>query len=166
MKYIYVQLISKITIMKCLIIFLCLSCTILFVACTEKPATTPETVTEVMVTETPRPANLYKPTPKDTISKATFDLWVKNWEKGLGKNPVTKTIKYFNMPIIDYSELLGELPTSSRLYLGIDESVVPNMPHIMLVGVDSLGNNMTSQSGKIYDISQPCPPACGTGGDK
>lgn len=103
---------------------------------------------------------------KDTISVEKFDLWIANWKKSVGKNPVTKDLLYFTMPVIDFSELLNEKPKKVRLYLGLDETVQPNEPHLMVVGVDSSGHNMISDTNYIYDISQPCPPGCGGGGDQ
>lgn len=136
-----------------------------FVKCTQKTET-PE-VTSVEEPSEPMAevaTNKYKVKDKDTISVATFNLWKDNWKKSVGKNQATKTIQYFTMPVVDFSEVVGEKPAKVRLYLGLDESVDPNVPHLMAVGVDSSGNNMISGDDHVYDITQPCPPGC-VGGD-
>lgn len=149
--------------MKSFFYFASTVCAFLIISCTNKEKAVespmPDTVSEAV--DVMKPTNLYKVKPQDTISVAQFELWTDNWKKSVGKNPVTKDILYFSMPVIDFSELLGEVPFSTRLYLGLDETVKPNKPHILLIGVDSLGNNMIGENGNVYDVSQPCPPACG-----
>lgn len=45
-----------------------------------------------------------------------------------------------------------------RMYFGLSDDVVPK-PQLVIVGVDSAGNDMTS--GIILDRGSTCPPSCG-----
>lgn len=132
-------------------------------SCNQTSSKVEESDVKSDVVDAPQPVNLYTVTEKDIISRKKFELWTKNWTRGNGKVAATNNIRFFNMPIIDLSEVLGELPASSRFYLGLDDTVTPPEPHLMLVGVDKDGNNMIDplKSQFIFDVTRPCPPSCG-----
>lgn len=99
---------------------------------------------------------------QDTISLYKFNKWKTAWNTS-GASYMNSTLtEYFTLPLVDLTELLGEDPAQSRFYLGLDESVTPNVPHLMVVGVDSRGNDMIDYaSGQyVYDVSKPCPTDC------
>lgn len=105
--------------------------------------------------------------PQDTISLNKFNTWTTNW-KDHGKDFIANEkdiLKYFTMPLIDVSQMLGETPDSARYYLGLRTDTVPNVPHLLLVGVDSNGVNLLdySKGQYAYDVTKPCPPACSGG---
>jgi hypothetical protein len=115
--------------------------------------------------------NMTTLTTEDTISLAKFQTWVNNWST-YGKD-YTDTVltTYFTLPLIDITEFTENMATSgrdsvvaARFYLGLDRDTIPNMPHIMLVGVNAQGDSLTNAGDKqyIYDVSRPCPTMCGS----
>ena len=108
-------------------------------------------------------------TTEDTISLQKFQTWVDNWDS-LGQSYTATTLtQYFTLPLIDIEEFIENMETTgrdsvvaARFYLGLDISSTPT-PHILLVGVNSLGDSLTNEADKqyIYDISKPCPNLCG-----
>lgn len=99
----------------------------------------------------------------DTISLATFESWRGAWESNGQAFTETTLIKYFTMPLVDLTEVIGEAPSESRFYLGLDTTKTPNEPHLLLVGVDANGNDMLDYAAGqyVYDVTAPCPPKCG-----
>lgn len=98
----------------------------------------------------------------DSISLQTFMDWKRNWTR-YGQDYTADTLtRYFTMPIIDLKEVIGEQADSARFYLGLDTTVSPRYPHIMLVGVDSTGKDLIDYNNGLYayDVSSPCPPVC------
>jgi len=111
----------------------------------------------------------YVLSPEDTISLNKFYTWTNNW-KNDGKafiNSQPKFLKYFTMPLVDLQQVLGESPDSARFHLGLRMDTIPNIPHLIVVGVDENGNDMLnySKGQYAYDVSLPCPPACNNGGN-
>jgi len=102
---------------------------------------------------------------KDTISLSTYNNWTGAWIDGGQKYTDSVLTRAFTMPLIDLTEFRSENTYFARFVLGLDTSVTPEMPHLMLVGVDSLGNNMlpgpTNPNAHIFDVTVPCPPFCG-----
>ena len=71
-----------------------------------------------------------------------------------------KPFKGFWIPGNDLIDILRETgAVSARTYFGIDEN---DLIHLLFVGVDANGNDMTDESeGQyIYDFTQPCPATC------
>ncbi len=144
--------------MKNQFLFFCALCTFLFlIACgeTKKPEVVEEAVAEVKADTTN--------STQDTISLAKFNTWTNAWVQGGQAYTATTLTRYYTMPVIDLSEVLGETPAAARFYQGLDVSVTPNVPHLLLVGVDANGNDMLDYSAGqyVYDVSRPCPPKCG-----
>lgn len=107
---------------------------------------------------------------KDTISNAKFDLWVSNWKNhGLQYTEGTLT-EYFTMPTLDLEEFLAhpgvgsDTIAAARFVLGLEIKTPDTIPHLVLVGVNSSGGNMTdpTRGQYIYDVSKPCPTLCGS----
>jgi len=99
----------------------------------------------------------------DTISLAKFMTWTNAWIQYGQAYTATTLTKYYTMPVIDLTEVLGETPAAARFHQGLDTSVTPNVPHLLLVGVDTSGNDMLNYSAGqyVYDVTHPCPPKCG-----
>lgn len=110
--------------------------------------------------------NLVKLKQKDTIDYATYQNWQGAW-MSQGKYYTDSVLtEYFTMPLIDLSEFAKQQNhVAARYILGLDTMVIPHMPHLMLVGVDSLGQSMLpttpSSTYQIYDVTIPCPKFCG-----
>jgi Tfp pilus assembly protein PilX len=144
--------------MKNQFLFFCVLCTFLFlISCgeTKKPEAVEEAVSEVKADTTN--------SAQDTISLAKFNKWTNAWVQGGQAYTATTLTRYYTMPVIDLAEVLGETPAAARFYQGLDTSVTPNVPHLLLVGVDANGNDMLDYSAGqyVYDVSHPCPPKCG-----
>ena len=73
-------------------------------------------------------------------------------------------VQGFTLPIIDLQQVVSAGADSARFYLGEE----PNGEYkLILVGVNSKGEDMINTDPKtpydrIYDLSNPCPPACGS----
>ncbi len=144
--------------MKNQFLFFSALCTFLFlIACgeTKKPEVVEEAVSEVKADTTN--------SAQDTISLAKFNTWTNAWVQGGQAYTATTLTRYYTMPVIDLAEVLGETPAAARFYQGLDTSVTPNVPHLLLVGVDASGNDMLDYSAGqyVYDVTHPCPPKCG-----
>lgn len=102
-------------------------------------------------------------TAMNTVTLATFANWTGAWEKQGQEYTDSILTLFFTMPVIDLEEVLGENIDSARYYLGLDTSIVPHFPHLLLVGVDSTGGSMINPTAgyNIYDVTMPCPPYCG-----
>ena len=80
--------------------------------------------------------------------------------------------KGFTVPLSDIEQLLEEDGVAeARVYLASDFAEASgekfsNQVKIVLVGVDSAGNDMIDSEKEqyIYDFTKPCPPKCGSGG--
>jgi Tfp pilus assembly protein PilX len=136
--------------------FCALSLLVFFIACgdNKKTAETVEVVEDLKTDTT---------SVTDTISLATFNTWTNAWVQYGQAYTATTLIRYYTMPIVDLTEVLGEEPSASRFYQGLDTSSTPYTAHLLLVGVDANGNDMLdySQGQYVYDVSHPCPPKCG-----
>jgi len=66
------------------------------------------------------------------------------------------------MEKVDLTEVLGERPAKVRYHLGLDMTVIPHEPHLILVGVDNKGKDMLDYGKKeyAYDLTKPCPKYC------
>lgn len=81
-------------------------------------------------------------------------------------------VKAFNIKREDIDQLYLLMPHdgSCRAYLGVDESVVPNVPKLLLVPVDADNNDIlhiegtdeddSSGQSTIFDFTTPCPSMC------
>ncbi len=99
----------------------------------------------------------------DTISVAKFNSWVGAWISNGREYTDSVLLRYFTMPLVDLTQVLGETPSSSRFYFGLDTTGSSPVPHLLLVGVDSLGKDMIDPNKNqfIYDVTRPCPAFCG-----
>lgn len=131
------------------LVTLCFIFIISISSCKEKPKEAAET----MVAEAASPAVVV-----DTISLAQFNAWTNRWLRKGEAYTDTSLVRFFDMPVIDLSDVLTQNPASARFYMGLD-SLGTNayLPHIVLVGTDASGQNNLS---RIYDMSRPCPPRC------
>lgn len=104
------------------------------------------------------PKNTSNPTPRDTISQATFDQWTTLWDSLGTAYSDTSLVRYYDFPIIDMEEFLGTNAKKAFFYQGL-EPLGPGKyeAHLILTGKDGSGASI----GKFYDISRPCPPNCG-----
>ena len=76
---------------------------------------------------------------KDTISIDTATKWYADWIDRIDTSSLqSKPIYGYVMPKVDLTEVLAEKAVSARFYLGLDG----NTYKLMLVGVDSSGNDM------------------------
>ncbi len=110
--------------------------------------------------------------PQDAIPLTQFQDWVHNWDS-LGQTYTASTLtQYFTLPLVDMTEFTANMDTTgvdsvrvvaARFYLGLDLTGAAPQPHIMLVGVNALGDSLTNstQDQYIYDVSKPCPTLCG-----
>ncbi len=92
---------------------------------------------------------------KNTIKLEQAQEWAASWRS----NP-NNTVKAFLIPNIDITQLLAEKGVQDvRAYVGIDDN---NEQKLMLVGVDSEGNDLIDEANGqfIYDFTQPCPKKC------
>lgn len=93
----------------------------------------------------------------NTIPVATAQTWVDRWR---ASDQTLTDIKGFLIPGEDLSSILAESgAVDSRAYLAIDDE---NQFHLLLVGVDSNGDDMIDEDEGlfIYDFTHPCPPMC------
>ena len=107
-------------------------------------------------------------TTEDTISLQKFQTWVNDWATHGQAYTANTLTTSFTMPLVDITEFTENMGTSgrdsvvaARFYLGMD--ITDTMPHIMLVGVNSLGDSLTNENAGqyIYDVTKPCPKMCG-----
>jgi len=106
--------------------------------------------------------------PQDTISKDTFMSWINNWKNHGAAYMNTTVLRFFTMNKVDLTQVLAEPGVAkTRFYLGLDMSVTPNVPHLIVVGVNSSGDDMLdyAQGQYAYDVTKPCPIFC-QGGQK
>lgn len=105
-----------------------------------------------------------KLTAKNTKTPLEYRTWKARWER-TGKAYTAATLtEYFTMPLIDLEEFaLENNHVAARFVLGMDSTSTGLTPHLLLVGVDSTGTSMIPPyaPGKIYDVTRPCPHACG-----
>lgn len=143
-----------------------LSLAFLFVCCSSSTEdTSTETITEkaTSVVETLTNVTAYQTTLKDTISVKTFNLWKKTWKDSSRHWLDTTSLEYFDMPLVDLSETLGEKGVANaRFYMGLEVNGKGYLPKLMLVGADSTGKSMMNpKKGQyIYDLTKACPPFC------
>ena len=99
----------------------------------------------------------------DPIDLATAKKWTSNYRNGL-ENPEDRLAHYFGFEIIQQI-LNQEGCIGIRIYYGIDDQ---GNKQLMLVGVDSAGENLLPLAGGrttddepiIADASFPCPNTC------
>ena len=105
--------------------------------------------------------------PHDAIPLSQAVTWVNNWRNADNHNLVNaegNVIKGFWIPSDDLTQALAESGAeSARSYIGIDEN---DVFHLLIVGVDGDGNDMTDElAGQyVYDFTQPCPATCSATG--
>lgn len=85
--------------------------------------------------------------------------WTLSWRE----REALEDINGYFIPMEDINEVMLETGIKNmRGYLGIDGN---GENHLLLVGVDSKGNDMIDEeSGQfVYDYTKPCPQQCGDG---
>ena len=93
----------------------------------------------------------------DLISRSQFNQWVKGWRDNDSAYIDTSRMTYFNVPIVDFEDMLGESADSVRAYIGLESLGSDNYaPHIMFVGMVNGSPNFDI----IADYSHTCPPWC------
>jgi len=95
--------------------------------------------------------------PPKAIPLATAAIWTANWRE---RTEIQDINGYF-IPMEDIDEARSEAGiTNMRGYLGINEE---GENHLLLVGVDSKGNDMIDEANGqfVYDYTLPCPQQCG-----
>lgn len=105
-------------------------------------------------------------TQKNTISQGKYNNWTGAWQDVGAEYTDTMLTQYFTMPLIDLTEFETDTNhVAARYVLGMDTTVTPMMPHLMLVGVDANGISIIPANGypnaSIYDLTLPCPQLCG-----
>lgn len=96
----------------------------------------------------------------NTVDRATYNSWVDGWKaKGKGYND-TSLIEYFTMPVVDLTEFGRHPSSTARFVLGMDTTVYPMEPHLMLVSTDSNKVAILPPAANVYDLSKPCPRVC------
>lgn len=126
-----------------------LSCTLAIISCgdTSSKMNSDEAITDKIMVSL-----------QDTISLDTFNVWTARWQADAAYYMNNDSLKYFSMPKLDLKEFLKEQQSGVRFYLGMDATVTP---HIILVGTDGNGNISVGPNNHIFDVSTPCPTACG-----
>jgi len=145
--------------MKNLISFTILFCAVVCIfsckPCPDCPDAGPGVVSDVVTLTT-----------KDTISQQKFNTWRQNWTM-YGKSYTNGTLtRYFTMPLIDITEFddnKSVAVVASRFHMGMEISGTDSIPHLMLVGVNSNGDDVIDFANDqfIYDVTAPCPSSCG-----
>lgn len=98
----------------------------------------------------------------DTISIATFKKWTNNWQR-YGRNFTQISLtEYFTMPKNNFIQILATNPASIRGHMGLDTTTNPYTAHLIVVGVDTNGQDMVDYSNGLYyyNFGQPCPNDC------
>jgi hypothetical protein len=98
--------------------------------------------------------------PQDTISLVQFARRINRWSQKGKMYLDTSMIRYFDMKKIDLTQLLGENATNARFYMGLDSVSSGYRAHLLLVGTDANGNNLTGPGHHVYNYTVVCPPAC------
>lgn len=98
-------------------------------------------------------------TPRDTITKDTFLSWTNQWKMNGKGFTDTLLVRYYDMPVIDLVEVIGEAPAKARFFHGLENLGGGHYePHLIVAGVDASGNVIEP----YLDITKPCPTQCGT----
>ena len=102
--------------------------------------------------------------PQNAIELDTAVIWVTKWRESdqvLPKNG-------FLIPKIDITEIMSEDVSAVRTYMAIDpgDSNDTTKFHLLVVGIDSTGNDMLDPDlGQyVYDFTKPCPNVCSATG--
>ena len=93
----------------------------------------------------------------DTISLETFTAWRNKWASDGAAYMASDSLVYFDMSIIDLQEVINSGADSARFYIGLETEKSEIFPHLMMVGVDSTGQENLNL---ILDYSKSCPPYC------
>lgn len=111
--------------------------------------------------EVPNGYRLVKiPSPQTTttISQKQAEDWTRAWRVKMSTNGgflSNDPIKAFTIP---HQDIAGVITAdSARAYLAIFDTLGTSTYHLVMVGVDSNGQDDLSS---IYDLTLPCPDAC------
>ena len=98
--------------------------------------------------------------PQNAIEIGVATQWVDRWRA----SSENLDLKGFFIPKIDITEVMAESGVENiRGYMAINDS---NEYHLLIVGVDSDGNDMVDpELGQyVYDFTEPCPATCSNTG--
>jgi len=96
----------------------------------------------------------------NTIDPTTAKKWVDRWRE----SSENLDLKGFWIPGSDLRDVMDERGVvDARTYMAIDDN---SNFHLLIVGVDSNGNDMIDEDKGwyIYDFTQPCPATCSATG--
>ncbi|MDB4926661.1 hypothetical protein [Mucilaginibacter sp.] len=99
-----------------------------------------------------------------------------NWRTYLASSGQAFNVRSYLIPIISYQNLLLNNPDAEavRAYIGLTDPADPTTSQLLLVPIVNgrekpyvqTDNMVQGDSGSnVYDLSAPCPPYCGTGGE-
>ncbi|RFZ84085.1 hypothetical protein DYU05_00140 [Mucilaginibacter terrenus] len=111
--------------------------------------------------------------PDGTIPVQDGVNWTTNWRTYLDQSDNDFHIQYFNIPIVDFQNILTFNPgaESVRAYIGLTDATDPMTAKLILVPVvdghdvivvhPDLGGGVAGDGqSNIYDMTQACPPNC------
>lgn len=97
---------------------------------------------------------------ENTIPLSTAQTWRNNW-KSSGKAWVqANNLQGFTVPGNDLTQTMGEGAVDCRIYFGLTEEGTGGEAKLMMVGIDSEGNDMIDAANGqfIYDRTNTIPP--------
>jgi hypothetical protein len=113
--------------------------------------------------------------PDGTVPVNDAITWAANWRTYLAASGQAFNVQLFDIPIIDFKNILQYNPDaeSVRAYIGLESATDPATAKLLLVPVvdgndvlhidtESNGGLQSGNSSNIYDLTNACPPTCGT----
>ena len=111
--------------------------------------------------------------PDGTVPVNDAITWAANWRTYLAASGQAFNVQLFDIPIVDFSNILLHNPDaeSVRAYIGLDSATNPATAKLLLVpvvdGQDVLHIDTLSNGGlpggsisNVYDLTAACPPNC------
>lgn len=98
--------------------------------------------------------------PRNTITLSQAQEWAKNWNIKKVQYLKDNDLKAFRIPAQVIADVTSPQQVQDiRTYFGLDSEM---NPHLMIVGVDSNGNDLIDPDNglNIYNFSHPCPSTC------
>lgn len=98
--------------------------------------------------------------PQNTVSLDQAQNWANNWNTQKVTYLQNNDLKAFRIPEQVITDVTSPQQVKDiRTYLGLDSEM---KPHLMIVGVDSNGNDLIDSNNGfyIYNFSLPCPNTC------
>ncbi len=116
--------------------------------------------------------------PEGTIPVSQAMQMTANWRKYLESSEQVFNVRSYLIPIIDFQNILKYNPDAEavRAYLGLGDAGDPATSQLLLVPIvdgkeviylstaDKVGGKDGDDGdSNIYDLTNPCPPQCGSG---